>query len=82
MNIFEIPFVKLRLGSGTQALSGSLRLSDSGSYSVTGTRDSEPGLTLKSCRPPLPTTHHHHPPTFKHEGEVPHKNPKSKTDLE
>ena len=40
-----------------------------------------PGLTLKSCRPPLPTTTHH-PATFKHEGGVPHKNPKSKTDLE
>ena len=38
------------------------------------------GLTLKSCRPP--TTNNHHPITFKHEGEVPHKNPKSKTDLE
>ena len=39
-----------------------LRLSDSGSYSVTvtGTRDSEPGLTLKSCRPPPP------PPTTTH----------------
>ena len=44
-----------------------------------------PGLTLKSCRPPppLPTTHYPPPPaTFKHEGGVPHKNPKSKTDLE
>ena len=41
-----------------------------------------PGVTLKSCRPPLPTTTHHHPATFKHEGGVPHKNPKSKTDLE
>ena len=67
-------------GSGTQALSGSysgslrLLLSDSDS-------DPEPGLTLKSWRPPpLPTTHH--PITFKHEGRVPHKNPKSKTDLE
>ena len=65
--------LRLRL---TQALRHSgqtqaqwLRLSD---------RDSEPGLTLKSCRPP-PTTH---PTTFKHEGAVPHKNPKSKTDLE
>ena len=47
-----------------------LRLSD---------RDSEPGLTLKSLRPPPPPP----PPiTFKHEGRVPHKNPKSKTDLE
>ena len=25
---------------------------------------------------------HHHPTTFKHEGGVPHKNPKVKTDLE
>ena len=55
----------------TQANSGSLRLLLSDSDS-----DPEPGLTLKSCRPPT------HPPTFKHEGRVPHKNPKSKTDLE
>ena len=55
--------VKLRLGSGTQAQSGSN--SGSVTHALTqwqglGTRDSEPGLTLKSCRPP-PTTHH--PPT-------------------
>ena len=71
----------LRL-SGSQALRLRLRLSDSGSV------DSEPGLTLKSCRPPTTTHHppppttHYPPPTFKHEGRVPHKNPKSKTDLE
>ena len=59
----------------SQAHSGSLRLLLSDS-------DTEPGLTLKSCRPPpLPTTTHH-PATFKHEGGVPHKNPKTKTDSE
>ena len=47
---FTIPRKKLSSsgsGSGTQALRLRLRLSD---------RDSEPGLTLKSWRPP-PTTH-------------------------
>ena len=57
----------------TQANSGSLRLLLSDFDS-----DPEPGLTLKSCRPPTTT----HPLTFKHEGGVTHKNPKSKTDLE
>ena len=84
--------VKLRLRlrlSGTQALrlSGSLRHTQAHSGSYSGSlrlllsdsdSDPEPGLTLKSCRPPLPTTHH--PTNFKHEGGVPHKNPKSKTD--
>ena len=58
--------VKLRLGSGTQALSGSLRLTQvhSGSYSGSlrlllsdSDSDPEPGLTLKSWRPPPPPTH-------------------------
>jgi len=83
LNILYILIVKLRLGSGTQAQSGSnsgsvtqaqwLRLSD---------RDSEPRLTLKSLRPPPPTTTHYPPITFKHDGSVSHINPKSKTDLE
>ena len=59
---------KLRLGSGTQALSGSLRLTQAHSGSLRlllrlllSDSDPEPGLTLKSCRPPpLPT----HPTTF------------------
>ena len=70
----SLTFVKLRLGSGTQDFSGSLRLSDSGS--VTVTRAWADTKILEA------TTIHYPPITFKHEGGVPHKNPKSKTDLE
>ena len=74
-------FVKLRLGSGTQAQA--LRLSDSGSVTLAPTQWQWHWLRAWADTKILEATHHHHPPTtFKHEGGVPHKNPKSKTDLE
>ena len=56
--------------------SGSFRHSDSGSLTVTRAWADTKILEATTTHPPT------HPPTFKHEGGVPQKNPKSKTDLE